>query len=123
MKPACVSACPTRTLISGPEDEVIAEGERRIAQYAERLDRKYILYGKNRINGAVGKLGWVSIAAREDAEHYDLFAHPVKATMVARNLIKIGGGVGAAGVAAGAALHGLYLFSKRKDQVRRSEKT
>ena len=28
MKPACVSACPSEALISGPEDEVIAEGAR-----------------------------------------------------------------------------------------------
>jgi hypothetical protein len=60
----------------------------------------------------------VSIAAREDAKHYDLFEYPAKATMIARDAFKISGAVGAAGVVAGAALHGLYLFARRKDQVK-----
>ena len=118
MKPACVTACPSMALISGPEDEIIAEGERRVAQYAQRLGHDYVLYGKDKINRWVGRLGWVSISAREDAKHYDLFANPAKATMIARDVFKIGGAVGTAGVVAGAALHGLYLFSKRKDQVK-----
>lgn len=122
MKPACVSACPSKALISGPEDEVIAEGERRIAQYAKRLGRDYVFYGKDKVNRVVGRLGWVSIAAREDAKHYDLFANPAKATMIARDVFKIGGAVGTAGVVAGAALHGLYLFAKRKDHVKAAEK-
>jgi len=67
-------------------------------------------------------LGWVSIAAREDAKHYDLFANPAKATMIARDVFKIGGAVGTAGVVAGAALHGLYLFAKRKDHVKAAVK-
>jgi formate dehydrogenase iron-sulfur subunit len=121
MKPACVSTCPSQALISGPEDEVIAEGNRRVARYAERLGKEYVLYGKDKINRVVGKLGWVSIAAREDAKHYDLFANPAKVTMIGRDLFKIGGAVGAAGVVTGAALHGLYLFAKRKDQVQATE--
>ena len=122
MTPACVSACPSKALISGPEDEVITEGERRVARYAERLGHDYVLYGKNKINRVVGRLGWVSIAASEDTKHYDLFANPVKATMIARDVFKIGGAIGTAGVVAGAALHGLYLFTKRKDQVKSAEK-
>ncbi len=122
MEPACVSTCPSKALISGPEDEVIAEGERRVTQYAERLGREHILYGKDKINRVVGRLGWVSIAAREDAEHYDLFANPAKVTMIGRDVAKIGGAVGTAGAVAGAALHGLYLFAKRKDQVKAAEK-
>jgi formate dehydrogenase iron-sulfur subunit len=122
MKPACVSACPSKALISGPEDEVIAEGERRVARYAERLGHDYVLYGKDKINRVVGRLGWVSIAARQDAKHYDLFAYPAKATMIARDVFKIGGAVGTAGVVAGVAFHGLYLFAKRKDQVKAAEK-
>lgn len=123
MAPACVSACPTKALISGPEDIVLSEGESRISTYAKRLGRDYILYGKEKINRVVGRLGWVSIAAREDAEHYDLFENPAKPTMIARDVFKIGGAVGAAGVVAGAALHGLYLFTKRKDQVKAAEHT
>jgi hypothetical protein len=42
--------------------------------------------------------------------------------MIARDVFKIGGAVGTAGVVAGAALHGLYLFTKRKDQVKAIEK-
>ena len=122
MEPACVSTCPSKALISGPEDEVIAEGERRVAQYAERLGREYVLYGKDKINRVVGRLGWMSIAAREDAEHYDLFANPAKVTMIGRDVFKIGGAVGTVGAIAGAALHGLYLFAKRKDQVKAAEK-
>ena len=122
MQPACVSACPSKSLISGPENDVIAEGQRRVAQYAERLGHEYILYGKDKINRVVGRLGWVSIAAREDAQHYDLLANPAKATMIARDLFKIGGAVGTAGVVAGAALHGMYLFTKRKDHVNAAEK-
>lgn len=122
MKPACVTACPSNALISGTEEEVISEGERRVARYAERLGHEYILYGKERINRIVGRLGWVSIATKEDAQHYDLFANPAKATMIARDVFKIGGAVGTAGVVAGAALHGLYLLAKRKDHVKAAEK-
>jgi len=121
MKPACVSACPSQALISGPEDIVLAEGERRISSYANRLGREFVLYGKDKINRVVGKLGWVSIAAKEDAEHYDLFAKPAKATMVARDVVKVGGAVGVAGVVAGAALHTLYLVTKRKNHVKAAE--
>ena len=121
MQPACVTACPSKALISGPEDSVLAEGERRIATYAKRLGHEHILYGQAPINRMVGRLGWVTIAAREDAEHYDLFANPAKVTMIARDGLKIGGAVGAACVVAGAALHGLYLFAKRKDQVKAAE--
>lgn len=121
MAPACVSACPTRALISGPEALVLEEGERRIKTYTERLGKDYILYGGTPVNLWVGKLGWVSIAAQEDAAHYDLFSNPVKATMMARDALKIGGAVGAVGTAAGAALHGLYLFARRKDQVKAAE--
>jgi formate dehydrogenase iron-sulfur subunit len=122
MKPVCVSACPTKALISGPEDLVLSEGERRIKTYTERLGKEFIVYGKEQINRSVGRLGWVSIAAKEDAEHYDLFANPAKATMIAREVFKVGGFVGATGAAAGAALHGLYLFARRKDQVKAAEK-
>lgn len=121
MAPACVSTCPTKALISGPEDVVLSEAERRIKTYTKRLGKEYIVYGKEKINRSVGRLGWVSIAAREDAEHYDLFANPAKATMIARDVLKVGGAVGAAGAAAGAALHGLYIFSKRKEQVKAAE--
>ena len=121
MKAACVTACPSQALISGPEDDVIAEGDRRVARYAERLGHDYVLYGKDKINRLVGRLGWVSIAASEDAKHYDLFAKPGKATMIARDLFKIGGAAGTAGVAAGATLYGLYLFARRKDQVQAAE--
>ena len=76
MTPACVSACPSKALISGPEESVLAEGERRIATYAKRLGREFVLYGMGKINCVVGRLGWLSIAAKEDAEHYDLLADP-----------------------------------------------
>lgn len=121
MAPACASSCPSGALISGPEDLVLSEGERRIKNYTKRLGKDYFIYGKDYINRSVGRLGWVSIAAREDAEHYDLFANPAKATMIARDGIKIGGAIGAVGTAAGAALHGLYLLAKRKDEVKASE--
>ncbi len=118
LKPACVSACPSKALISGPEDVVLSECERRVSNYANRLGRAHVVYGKDKINGVVGRLGWVSIAAEEDAEHYDLFANPVKATMIGRDVFKVGGALGAAGVTAGATLHGLYLLAKRKGQVK-----
>lgn len=121
LQPACVTACPSEALISGPEDKVIAEGERRVARYARRLGKKYVLYGQDKINRVVGRLGWVSIAAQEDAQHYDLLARPGKATAIGRDAFKIGGAVGAAGTAAGVALHGLYLFARRKDQVNEAE--
>ena len=57
MQPACVSACPTRALISGPEGEVLSEGERRVATYAKRLGRDYLLYGKDSVNRVVGGFG------------------------------------------------------------------
>jgi hypothetical protein len=63
----------------------------------------------------------VSISAKEDAEHYDLFANPAKPTMIARDVFKIGGAVGAAGTVAGITLHGLYLFAKRKEDVKAAE--
>jgi formate dehydrogenase iron-sulfur subunit len=119
--PACVSSCPSKALVSGPEDEVLAEGRRRIEIYSKRLGREFVLYGADEVNSVVGRLGWVTIAAREDAEHYDLPAKPGKATMMARDMVKIGGVVGAAGVVAGAALHALYLFSKRKEHVSAAE--
>lgn len=121
MKPACVTACPSQALVSGPEDEVIAEGERRAAQYNKRLGWDYVLYGSGLINRTVGRLGWISISSSEDAVHYDLVSNPTKVSMIGRDLVKIGGAVGAAGTAAGAALHGLYLFAKRKDKVQAAE--
>jgi formate dehydrogenase iron-sulfur subunit len=117
MTPVCVSACPSQALISGPEDSVLSAGERRIATYAKRLGRDYVIYGKDKINRLLGRLGWVTIAAKEDAKHYDLPANPAKATMIARDVFKIGGAIGAVGVLAGTALHGLYIFTKRKDRV------
>ena len=121
MKPACVSACPSKALTSGPEDIVLSEGERRVSNYANRLGRDYILYGRDKINRVVGKLGWVSIAAAEDAEHYDLFANPAKTTMIARDIAKTGGAIAAAAVVAGAALHALYLLIRRKEDVKTAE--
>jgi formate dehydrogenase iron-sulfur subunit len=121
LKPVCVSACPSQALISGPEDIVLSEGERRVATYTKRLGRDYILYGKDKINRVVGRLGWVSIAAQEDVKQYDLPANPAKATMIARDVFKIGGAIGVGGVLAGAALHGLYLFTKRKDRLKAPE--
>lgn len=117
MEPVCVSACPSKALISGPEDDVLAEGERRVSNYAKRLGHDYVLYGKEKINGVVGRLGWVSIAAREDARHYDLFAKPGKATMIGRDVFKIIGTVGFGGALLGAAIHGFYLFINRKNQI------
>ena len=81
-----------------------------------------MFYGKDKINRVVGRLGWVSIAAKEDAKHYDLFANPAKVTMIGRDVFKIGGAVGTAGVVAGVALHGLYLFTKRKENVKAAAK-
>lgn len=121
LQPACVTACMTKALISGPEDDVIAEGERRMALYSERLGREYILYGKDKINSYVGRLGWVTIAAREDAPYYLLPENPSKTTMRARNVIKVAGAIGAVGVLAGAALHGLYLLGVRKNKVETEE--
>ncbi len=123
MQPACVSACPSMALISGPEDEVLAEGERRAARYADRLGKECIVYGGQKINRTVGRLGWVSISAKEDAEHYDLFENPAKGTMIARDVVKVGGAVAAVGTVTGAALHGLYLFARRKEEVSATEKT
>lgn len=120
-EPACVSACMSQALFSGPEDEVIAEGERRVAQYSERLGREYVVYGKDRINGSVGRLGWVTIAAKEDAPYYLLPDNPVKPMMRARNTVKTAGAFGTAGVVAGAVLHGLYLFTARKEKVKTHE--
>lgn len=122
MAPACVSTCPSQALVSGPEDDVLAEARRRAALYAERLGKEYVVYGAEKINRTVGRLGWVSISSKEDAKHYDLIANPVKAAMVGRDLAKLGGAAGAVGTAAGVALHGLYLFARRKDQVQAAEK-
>nr|WP_320192257.1 4Fe-4S dicluster domain-containing protein [uncultured Desulfobacter sp.] len=118
--PACVDACMSGALISGPEDEVIAEGEKRIAQYSERIGQEYILYGKETINSSVGRLGWLTIAAKQDAPYYLMAYNPVKPMMQARNAVKGIGALGAAGVVAGAALHSLYLFSARKNEVKRA---
>lgn len=121
MQPACVVACPSRALISGTEEEVLAEGMRRVAVYEKRLNRDFVLYGKDKVNDVVGRLGWVSIAPKEYAEHYDLFAKPAKATMIARDGIKCLGALGAAGVLAGAALHGVYVLARRKEHVKAAE--
>ena len=121
LQPACVSACMTKALLSGPADEVIAEGERRLAQYTERLGREFILYGKEKLNGYVGRLGWVTIAAREDAPYYLLPENPSKAVMRARSALKIGGAVGAVGALTGVALHGLNMLAVRKKKVEAAE--
>ncbi len=121
LQPACVSACMTQALISGPADEVIAEGEQRAAQYAERLGREYILYGKDRVNSTVGRLGWVTLVAKEDAPYYLLPENPSKTTMLARGAVKVAGAVGAVGALAGVALHGLYLLSVRRSKVEAAE--
>ncbi len=39
-----------------------------------------------------------------------------------RDVLRIGGAVGTAGAVAGAVLHGLYLFARRKDHVKAAEK-
>lgn len=122
LQPACVSACMTKALFSGSADEVIAEGEHRVAQYSERLGREYILYGKDRVNSAVGRLGWVTLVAKEDAPYYLLPENPSKPAMRARNAVKVAGAVGTVGVVAGVALHGLYLLGARKDKVKAAEK-
>ena len=121
LQPACVTACMTQALISGPEDAVIEEGERRIAQYTERLGGEYIFYGKDEVNSTVGRLGWVTIAPKADAPYYLLPDNPYKAGMRVRSAAKVAGAVGVAGVLAGAALHGLHLLGARKDRVKAAE--
>jgi formate dehydrogenase iron-sulfur subunit len=122
LAPACVSACMSGALISGPEDEVIAQGEQRIAQYTQRLGKEFILYGKEAVNNLVGRLGWLSIAAKEDAPYYLLAENPTKPMMQARNSVRTAGGLGAVSAVAGAALHGLYLLNVRKDKIKAEEK-
>jgi len=118
---SCVSACPTQALISGPEREVIAEGEARVAQYKKRLGGEYVLYGKTEVNGYVGRTGWLTLAPAEYAEEYLLPEDPVKRTMQARQLSKSFGAVGLAGIGAGAALHSLHWLTARKKKVREEE--
>lgn len=121
LAPACISACMTGALVSGPEEEVIAIAEERIAQYSKRFDKEFVLYGKDAVNRHVGRLGWMTIAAREDAPHYLMKKDPAKPMMQARNTVKAAGALGTAGALAGAAAHGLYLFGKRRDKVQAAE--
>ena len=116
-KQSCVSACPTQALISGPESQVIAEGERRMALYKKRAGGDYLLYGKSSLNSYVGRTGWVTLAPREYAEAYLLPENPIKLTMVLRNNAKLAGIAGLAGVGAGITLHTLHWLSKRKEKI------
>lgn len=117
----CVSACPAGALVSGSEAEVIAEGEKRLGRYAERLGGEYMLYGKEAVNATVGRTGWLTLAPKALAEAYLLPENPVKRTMQARQGSKTLGTMGLAGIGAGAALHSLHWLSARKKKVREEE--
>ena len=116
-KQSCVSACLTKSLISGSEAEIIAEGERRIASYQKRVGGEYLLYGKSSLNNYVGKTGWLTLAPKEFAEAYLLPENPIKLTMYLGNKSKLAGAAGLAGIGAGIALHTFYWLSKRKEKI------
>lgn len=120
-KQSCVSACPTGALISGSESEILAEGEKRMALYRKRVGGDYLLYGIKSLSSSVGKTGWITLAPTEYLGAYLLPANPGKLTMDVRNLSKIAGVAGLAGVGAGIALHSLHWLANRKEKVKEEE--
>ncbi len=119
--PACVEACPTGAMFSGPEDEVLKEANERASFYTERYGEPYVVYGAQRLNGYVGRTGWLTIVPEADLEAYGLPQDPVKSAAIMRGPLKVGG-AGLAGLTALACTgHFLYWLYNRKLEVARDQ--
>lgn len=121
LKQACAGACPTGAIFSGDAAAVTAEAQRRADLYADTFAEPYIVYGKDRINGYVGKLGWLTIAPEKDVAHYMLPANPYKASMLLHSFARSSGAAVAAVTALGLGAHFFYWLSKRKELLTKEE--
>ena len=117
IKPACVEACPTNAMFSGPEEEVLAEAYKRASTYEKRLNKEYIVYGAKTINEHVGKTGWITIAPKDDMESYGLSKNPYKAAIAIRDLTKTGGMGLVSAAVLGSMAHFIYWLYMRKRKL------
>lgn len=116
LKQACVTACPTGALFSGSRDEVLKEARRRAEHYNKTLDVKYTVYGGDKVNFYVGKLGWMTIVPVKDAEAYQLPDNPYRPWNVLRDVAKTGGSLAAAAAVVGVAAHFIYWMKNRNEE-------
>lgn len=117
LQQSCVEACPTNAMFSGDEAEVIAEAQARADRYSQAFNEPYIVYGKDRVNGYVGNLGWLTIAPEKDVAHYMLPADPYKASMLFHSFARTSGAAVAALTAVGLGAHFVYWLAKRKEII------
>lgn len=115
LKQACVTACPTGALFSGPPEEVAKEAKQRAELYSKTFKTPYTVYGADKVNFYVGSLGWVTIAPVKDAEAYQLPGNPYRPWNVLRDVAKTGGSIAAAAAVIGVAAHFMDWLKKRKE--------
>ncbi|PJE78763.1 Anaerobic dimethyl sulfoxide reductase chain B [invertebrate metagenome] len=117
LKPACVNACPTGALISGPREEILKKARERKTHYEKRLNKPVVLYGAESESHYVGKLGWITLAPAAYAEEYLLPDSPEKQSMALRSFVRSSSGWGMGLVACAAAVHSLYWLKKRREKI------
>ncbi|UJF18692.1 4Fe-4S dicluster domain-containing protein [Vibrio sp. SS-MA-C1-2] len=128
-KQACVSACPTGALHSGSRSEIIEKAKTLQASYQANSQTNnqvgsntdMTLYGGTALNSYVGHLNLITLIPTNYVEKRLLPANPVEFTMQLRSFARDAVGIGAAITAGTLAMHGLYYFSQRKQQVTKSE--
>lgn len=105
---ACAAACPSVAIISGPWEEVRAEALKRAENYEKIFNKKYIVYGADKVNNTVGTLSYMTIAPLENRDDYLLPEDPTSGIADVRNIVKTVGAVGVALTAAAVAGHAVY---------------
>lgn len=115
LKQSCVNGCPTGALFSGSYDEVLREARLRAAQYTKTMGNPYMVYGGDKVNFYVGKLGWMTIAPVRDSGYYQLPENPYRPWNVLRDVAKTGGGIALVAAVVGVAAHFSDWLRKRKE--------
>lgn len=121
LKQSCVTACPTGALFSGDYKDVLMEARQRAEQYTKTMGIPYTVYGGDKVNFYVGKLGWMTIAPVRDAAYYHLPDNPYRPWNIMRDVVKTGGGIVAVAAVAGVAVHFADWVKKRKEVLSKQD--
>ncbi len=114
LKTACADACVSVAIFSGDADEVMAEAQKRAKNYTEKHGIEYFVYGDGSEDLPVGKLGYITIAPKQDREAYDLPVNPTNTTFFkARQAVKYGTAAVAGAMVVGIAGHVMH-YKKNK---------
>lgn len=113
---ACSAACPSVAIFSGSAEEVIAEAEKRAAHYSKVFNKKYFVYGADKVNNTVGTLSYMTIAPVENRDDYLLPADPSNGVAASREVAKVIGAAAMIGTAAAVAGHAVFTAARYNDK-------